>query len=241
MHVAIIMDGNGRWASQRRLPRTAGHRMGARAVNSTVESAARHGVDTLTLYAFSAANWNRPSTEVSALLALFKRQLLTQTERCLRNGIRLNVIGRRDRLPETLRAGIEASEAATAHCRGMWLRIAVDYSAQHSLLEASNRLAARLGESRQAELGAQVPGGDMQRFKEILGSVDHSVGPAPEVDLLIRTGGEKRLSDFLLWESAYAELHFLECLWPDFDERQFLQALEEFTRRDRRYGRIASA
>jgi undecaprenyl diphosphate synthase len=233
MHVAIIMDGNGRWASQRRLPRTAGHRMGARAVNATVEAAARHGVATLTLYAFSAANWNRPSSEVSALLALFKRHLLTQTERCLRNGIRLNVIGRRDRLPETLRASIEAGEAATAHCRGMWLRIAVDYSAQHSVMEACKRL--------RAEPDGAVPRIDSQRFKQLLGSVDHSAAPAPDVDLLIRTGGEKRLSDFLLWESAYAELHFLECLWPDFSEPLFLQALEEFTRRDRRYGRIASA
>lgn len=225
MHIAIIMDGNGRWASRRRLPRTAGHRAGATVVNTIVETAARRRVGTLTLYAFSAANWQRPEGEVSGLFALFKRHLQTQTRRCLEQSIRLNVIGRRDRLSPDLRELIERSEQATAHCTGMRLRIAVDYSAQHSLVEACRRLRAE-------------DGVDRSRFVERLAEVDNVALPAPEVDLLIRTGGEKRLSDFLLWECAYAELHFVDCLWPEFDEHAFDAALQEYARRDRRFGAI---
>jgi undecaprenyl diphosphate synthase len=224
MHVAIIMDGNGRWAAQRSLPRTAGHRAGAKAVDKVVETAAQHGIAVLTLYAFSADNWRRPKTEVGALFALLRRYLLTQTPRCLEQSIRINVIGRRDRLaPEVLRT-IENSERATAHCGGMRLRIAVDYSSQHSLLESCRRMA-------------REGGTDRARFLQHLAEVDHSIA-APEVDLLIRTGGEKRLSDFLLWECAYAELHFVECFWPDFDSRAFSQAIDEFAKRDRRFGQV---
>ena len=230
MHVAVIMDGNGRWAARRHLPRTAGHRAGAKSVDAVVAAAARQGVDTLTLYAFSADNWNRPSAEVSALFTLLRRQLLTQTQRCLERSIRINVIGRRDRLDAGLLHSIERSERATAHCPGMHLRIAIDYSAQYSLLETCRRL----------QLDATAVK-DKTRFAECLAAVDHAVTPAPAVDLLIRTGGEKRLSDFLLWECAYAELHFVEALWPDFDETAFAQALAEFARRDRRFGRIATA
>jgi undecaprenyl diphosphate synthase len=227
MHIAVIMDGNGRWAARRHLPRSAGHRAGAKAVDTVVAAAARHGIGTLTLYAFSADNWNRPPAEVSALFTLLRRYLLTQTHRCLEQSIRINVIGRRERLDPGLLQSIERSERATAHCSGMHLRIAIDYSAQHSLLEACRRL--------QLESGV-----DKSRFVECLAEVDHAVAPTPEVDLLIRTGGEKRLSDFLLWESAYAELHFVECLWPDFDEPAFEQALAEYARRDRRFGRITA-
>ena len=225
MHIAIIMDGNGRWALRQRLPRTAGHRAGADAVNTIVEAAARRRVGTLTLYAFSAANWQRPAIEVSGLFALFKRYLQTQTSRCLEHSIRLNVIGRRDRLSPDLLSLIESSEQATAHCTGMRLRIAVDYSAQDSLVEVCRRVR---------------PSDDFDRscFVARLAEVNHATLPAPEVDLLIRTGGEKRLSDFLLWECAYAELHFVDCLWPDFDERALDEALEEYERRDRRFGAI---
>jgi undecaprenyl diphosphate synthase len=215
MHIAIIMDGNGRWAVRQRLPRTAGHRAGADAVNKVVEAAARRRIGTLTLYAFSAANWHRPSAEVSGLFALFKRHLQTQTSRCLEQSIRMNVIGRRDRLSPDLLALIEGSERATAHCTGMRLRIAVDYSAQHSLIEVCRR----------AEPGDDL---DRSRFVERLA----------EVDLLIRTGGERRLSDFLLWECAYAELHFVDCLWPDFDARELDAALDEYATRQRRFGAI---
>jgi undecaprenyl diphosphate synthase len=224
MHIAIIMDGNGRWASQRGLPRTAGHRAGAKAVDKIVEAAARHGIATLSLYAFSADNWRRPQGEVGALFALLRRYLLTQTPRCLQQSIRINVIGRRDRLaPEVVRT-IEHSERATEHCTGMRLRIAVDYSSQHSLLESCRRMAAE-------------PGADRARFMQHLADVDHSTTVA-DVDLLIRTGGEKRLSDFLLWECAYAELHFVECFWPDFDADAFEQAIEEYAKRERRFGQI---
>jgi undecaprenyl diphosphate synthase len=228
MHIAIIMDGNGRWASRRRLPRSAGHRAGAKTVSAIVEAAARRGVDTLSLYAFSAANWQRPKAEVSALFALLRRYLLSQTQRCLEQAIRINVIGRRDRLSPTLRDLIEQSEAVTAHCTGMLLRIAVDYSAQHSLMAACRRLQAH-------------DDVDRVRFGAELAAADHSVIAAPDVDLLIRTGGEQRLSDFLLWECAYAELSFLPTLWPDFDDKAFDQCLQDFAARDRRFGRISSA
>lgn len=228
MHVAIIMDGNGRWASRRHLPRTAGHRVGAKAVDTIVEAAARHEVSTLTLYAFSAANWGRPHAEVSALFTLLRHHLLTQTRRCLEQSIRINFIGRRDRLSSDLLKLMEQSEQATADCSRMVLRIAVDYSAQYSLIETCRRLGSD---------GAAA----QTLFIETLAEVDHSAVAVPAVDLLIRTGGEKRLSDFLLWECAYAELHFVDCLWPDFDEKAFVQALEEYGRRDRRFGRIAES
>ena len=227
MHIAIIMDGNGRWAARRHLPRSAGHRAGARAVNAVVEAAVRHKVTTLTLYAFSAANWSRPAAEVSALFALLRRHLLTQTQRCLQQSVRINVIGRRDRLPPGLCREIGRSEQASAHCRGMHLRIAVDYSSQHSLLEACRRLQSE-------------PGIDRARFAARLADVDHAVAPASEVDLLIRTGGERRLSDFLLWECAYAELYFAEALWPDFDQQAFQHAFEAYGKRERRFGAIVA-
>jgi len=226
MHIAIIMDGNGRWAARRQLPRSAGHRAGAKSVNRIVEAAARRGVDTLSLYAFSAANWQRPPGEVSALFMLLRRYLVSQTQRCVEQSIRINIIGRRDRLSPTLLELIERSEAATAQGSRMLLRIAVDYSGQHSLIETCRRLPA----------GEAV---DRARFAEVLAAVDHSAFACPEVDLLIRTGGEQRLSDFLLWECAYAELLFSERLWPDFDEPAFEQALQEFAGRDRRYGRLS--
>ncbi len=226
MHIAIIMDGNGRWAAQRGLPRTAGHRAGAEAVDKIVEAAARRGVATLSLYAFSADNWRRPQAEVAALFALLRRYLLTQTPRCLEQSIRINVIGRRDRLaPQVLRT-VEHSERTTAHCTGMQLRIAVDYSSQRALLESCRRMAAEAH-------------GDRARFLQHLAGVDHAIA-APDVDLLIRTGGEKRLSDFLLWECAYAELHFVDCFWPDFDDIAFDQAIEEYSRRERRFGQISA-
>jgi undecaprenyl diphosphate synthase len=225
MHVAIIMDGNGRWATERGLPRSAGHVEGAKAVRKAVEVAASAGVDTLTIYAFSAANWARPSAEVSALMRLFGQYLFTETRRCVEQSIRLNVIGRRDRLNESLLRSIEQSERLSAAGTGMHLRIAVDYSSQYSILEAARRA------SRDGDL---TPEG----FRRLLHEVDHCAYPAGEVDLLIRTGSEQRLSDFLLWECAYAELYFADCLWPDFDELRFRQALEAYAGRERRFGAL---
>jgi undecaprenyl diphosphate synthase len=228
MHVAIIMDGNGRWAGRRGLPRTAGHVEGARTVRRIVEAAVAAGVGTMTLYAFSADNWGRPPREVGALLKLFKRYLLTETERCIQQQVRLNIIGRRDRLgPELLRA-VEHGERQTAHCTSMHLRMAVDYSARHSILLA----AAGSG------IAASAAADEFTQFRSRLDAVNHSA-PAPDVDLLIRTGGDQRLSDFLLWECAYAELYFTDCLWPDFTATDFGRALEDFSRRQRRFGKVA--
>jgi len=226
LHVAIIMDGNGRWAQRRGLPRTAGHVEGAKAVNEVVETAARAGVRVLSLYAFSADNWGRPNTEVASLMRLLRRYLMTETGRCIEQSIRINIIGRRDRLSAALVHAIEQSERLTASCKGMHLRIAVDYSAQYSILEAARRA------------GADV---DAARFQQVLDEVDHSAAPAGAVDLLIRTGAEKRLSDFLLWQCAYAELFFAECMWPDFGETGLRAALDYYAGRQRRFGKVAEA
>ena len=232
MHVAIIMDGNGRWATQRGLPRTAGHAEGAKAVRTTVEAAARAGVDTLTLYAFSSANWSRPQIEISALMKLFGQYLFSETRRCVEQAIRVNVIGRRDRLSENLLRSIEQSERLSASCTGMLLRVAVDYSSQHSILRAAQAAV------RQAAPGADIGVDD---FDRALHEVDHSARAAGPVDLLIRTGNERRLSDFLLWECAYAELYFSDCLWPEFDEARFKSALADYAGRQRRFGGLSTA
>jgi undecaprenyl diphosphate synthase len=225
LHVAIIMDGNGRWAQRRGMPRSTGHVYGAKAVNGIVEAAARTGVRTLTLYAFSSDNWGRPSLEVDALMRLLQRYLTTETRRCIEQSIRINVIGRRDRLRPSLVRAIEQSERLTAGCARMHLRIAIDYSSQHSLLEAARR--AR----RDGELTLEV-------FESLLAQVDHSVPDTGAVDLLIRTGGEQRLSDFLLWDCAYAELYFTDRLWPDFGEAELRTALADYGRRQRRFGKV---
>jgi undecaprenyl diphosphate synthase len=225
LHVGIIMDGNGRWAQRRGLPRTAGHVEGAKAVNNIVESAARIGIRALTLYAFSADNWGRPNAEVAALMRLLRRYLMTETRRCVEQSIRINIVGRRDRLSASLIRAIEQSERLTASCKGMHLRVAVDYSAQHSILEAARRAASE-------------DGLDAARFQELLDEVDHSSGPAGAVDLLIRTGAEKRLSDFMLWQCAYAELYFADCMWPDFGDAGLRGALDYYFSRQRRFGRV---
>jgi undecaprenyl diphosphate synthase len=227
LHVAIIMDGNGRWAARRALPRTAGHVEGAKAVNGIVEAGARAGIRTLTLYAFSADNWGRPSTEVTSLMRLVRRYLTTETRRCIDQSIRINIIGRRDRLSASLVRAIEQSERLTAECSGMHLRIAVDYSSQHSILQAARR----------ARSGATL---NVEEFQAQLAEVDHSSPAAGAVDLLIRTGGEQRLSDFLLWECAYAELYFTDRLWPDFGTTEFEAALADYARRQRRFGKVVA-
>jgi len=223
MHAAIIMDGNGRWASRRGLPRTAGHRAGAKTVRRIVEAATREPVDILTLYAFSADNWSRPTHEVTSLMRLLKRYLVSETARCLDNGVRLSVIGRRDRLSDDLVRTIENTERLTRDGRNLHLRLAIDYSARTAIAGA----AALAG-------GPCAP----EQFDKLVAAAIHSDVHAP-VDLLIRTGGEKRLSDFLLWEAAYAELVFVDTYWPDFDEAAFTAALAEFARRDRRFGGLS--
>ena len=188
---------------------------------------ARADVKTLTLYAFSSANWSRPPAEIAALMRLFGQYLFTETRRCVEQSIRINIIGRRDRLSKNLLRSIEQSERLSATGSGMLLRIAVDYSSQHSIIQAARRAAP----------DAELTGAE---FHRLLHEVDHCAYPASEVDLLIRTGNERRLSDFLLWESAFAELHFSECLWPDFDERRLHCALEDYGGRQRRFGGIGA-
>jgi undecaprenyl diphosphate synthase len=226
LHVAIIMDGNGRWAAARGLPRTAGHKAGASAVRRTIEAAPDLGISTLTLYAFSSDNWQRPQAEVGALMKLMRRFLHAETSTCVENGIRVSVVGRRDRLAPPLRKAIEAAEAATAGGRALHLRIAVDYSARDAILRAAARVAP-------GETSREV-------FSFLLADVHHT-DPAPDVDLLIRSGGEHRLSDFLLWESAYAELVFLPRMWPDFDASDLRAAIDEFRSRERRFGRVPAS
>ena len=217
LHVAIIMDGNGRWALGRGLPRVAGHRAGAAAVRRVVEAAPSLGITTLTLYAFSEDNWTRPPREVTALMKLLGRYLVEETDRCVKNGVRLEAIGRRDRLPAPLVALLEDAERRTARCRKLNLRLALDYSSRRAILDAAVRLGNRATE---------------ESFSEALG---------PDVDLLIRTSGEQRLSDFLLWECAYAEMVFTQRMWPTFTGQDLAEAVDTFHRRDRRFGRVASA
>ena len=224
LHVAVIMDGNGRWAQARKLPRTAGHKEGAKAVRRTVEAAVELGIQTLTLYAFSADNWSRPREEVSALMQLLEIYIAKETKRCIENGVRMNVIGRRDRLDPRIVKAIERSEARTSGGRKLHLRIAVDYSA---------RQAIALAAASQADSQDHSP----EHFSYLLNRAIHSNPPAADVDLLVRTSGEQRLSDFLLWECAYAELLFTEKLWPEFGKDDLSASLAEFHNRNRRFGR----
>ncbi|HEX8172514.1 MAG TPA: di-trans,poly-cis-decaprenylcistransferase [Thermoanaerobaculia bacterium] len=214
IHAAIIMDGNGRWAEARGLARTEGHRAGAAAVRRVVEAAPRLGIAVLTLYAFSSDNWKRPRVEVGALMRLLESFLRTEAASCVEQGVRVEVLGRRDRLPPRVQDAIAAAERATAGGTLLRLRLAVDYSSRDAIVRAA----------------AQAP-----RNREELARALHA-HPAPDVDLLIRTGGEQRLSDFLLWESAYAELYFTDRAWPDFDGADLAAAVAELRRRERRFG-----
>lgn len=221
LHVAIITDGNGRWATGRGLPRSAGHRAGADAARRVIEAAPRLGIHTLTLFALSSANWKRPVHEVNAILRLLHEYLLTETTHCLEEGVRLSVIGRRDRIPATLRQAMADAEAVTAKGKRLHLRLAIDYSAR----EAIYRAACRFYKATELSLDS---------FSDVLAEVLH--GGSTEVDLLIRTGGEQRISDFLLWESAFAEFVFLQKRWPDFTAADLESAVKEFLSRERTRG-----
>jgi undecaprenyl diphosphate synthase len=219
LHVGIIMDGNGRWATRRQLSRLRGHQAGLEAIRRVVEAAPRQGVGTLTLYAFSSDNWRRPKAEVSALMALLRFYLANEVESLVKNGVRLTVIGRRDRLPDGIPAAIGGAETATADGDALHLRIAVDYSARDAILNAAARAA-----------------GSGHLTREMFSRLVTGETGLRDVDLIIRTSGEQRLSDFLLWESAYAELHFTERMWPDFSEADLAEALAAFRQRERRFG-----
>lgn len=220
LHVGIIMDGNGRWATRRRLSRLRGHEAGVEAIRRVVEAAPKQEVGTLTLYAFSSDNWRRPKLEVSALMALLRFYLANEVESLVRNGVRLTVIGRRDRLPDGIADAIARAEALTAGGDVLHLRIAVDYSARDAILNAAAQ-AASSGRDLTRETFSELVTGERG---------------LRDVDLVIRTSGEKRLSDFLLWESAYAELLFTERMWPDFGGEDLAEALATFHRRERRFG-----
>jgi undecaprenyl diphosphate synthase len=216
------MDGNGRWAQRQGLPRVAGHRAGVEAVGRIVEAAPRLGIGTLTLYAFSSDNWRRPCAEVAALMSLLRINLRNDTARLVQNGIRLAVIGRRDRLPRGLSLAIKRAERATARGNALLLRIALDYSSRDAILSAAARIADR--EDLTSSSFSRLLGGGID---------------SPDVDLLIRTSGEQRLSDFLLWESAYAELYFTQSLWPDFQFDDLALAVAELAKRERRFGGLS--
>jgi undecaprenyl diphosphate synthase len=226
-HVAIIMDGNGRWAQRKGLPRVEGHRQGAQSVRKVVRAAREVGLRALTLYAFSAQNWQRPPEEVGTLMQLLRDFLIEERPEIMDNAIRLTTIGDVERLPEFVRDPLEALMRDSAGNRAMTLCLALSYGGRESIISTTRALCEL------AVKGALKPEDvNDERFSAML-----QTGGMPQLDLLVRTSGEVRLSNFLLWEAAYAELYFSETLWPDFDKEEFLRALESFHGRERRYGR----
>lgn len=227
-HIAVIMDGNGRWAKARSKSRTVGHRTGVKAVRALVEAAAERGIGYLTLFAFSSENWRRPREEVSTLMSLFLEALQREVDDLHRNDIQVRFVGERDRLAKPLRAKIEAAEQQTSGNRGLTLLVAVAYGGRWDIVNASRRLAEKVaaGEIDSSEIDEQQFAGEL------------ALAGVPDPDLLIRTGGEQRISNFLLWNLAYAELYFCDCYWPDFNADSLDEALAHFARRQRRYGCI---
>src|SRR5262245_47345575 len=223
-HVAIIMDGNGRWAAQRHLPRVEGHRAGIESVRDVVETSARLGIDVLTLYAFSVENWKRPPTEVGTLMMLLKRYLRLELSTLLKNNIRFHVVGRVDDLAPDIREELGAAEKKTASNTGMLFNIALNYGGRTEIVDAARRAI---------EAGIPAAALDEQRFAELL-----YTNGQPDPDLLIRTSGEMRVSNFLLWQIAYAEIYVTDTYWPDFRCRHLLEAVLAYQKRDRRYGGI---
>jgi undecaprenyl diphosphate synthase len=225
-HVAVIMDGNGRWAQRRHLPRTAGHRAGIKAVRATVEHSVRRGVGALTLFAFSSENWRRPPDEVEVLMKLFVEVLGREVDELTEQGVRLRFIGDRSALAERSREGMAAAEQRTAANTRLLLNVAVSYGGRWDIVEAARRVAAR------THAGALDPAAlDEAAFAQEL-----QLGDCPDPDLFIRTGGEHRISNFLLWNLAYTELYFCDTLWPDFGTAEYDAAIECFARRERRFG-----
>ncbi len=230
-HVAIIMDGNGRWAEQRGMPRWKGHEVGAKAVRRTTEEACRQNIEVLTLFAFSSENWKRPAKEVQILFSLLRRYLLDERKSLVENDIRLSVIGRRDRLPGAVRETLLETEDATRQCRRLHVRLALDYGARHEIIEAVRALARQI---LQGGIKSELI--DEEDFSEHL-----SPDATPDPDLIIRTAGEQRLSNFLLWQAAYSELHFCPKYWPDFEGSDLQAALADYRSRTRKFGALAYA
>lgn len=229
-HVAIIMDGNGRWAQQRGMRRIRGHHAGAQSVRRIVEACRYLGVEVLTLYAFSEQNWSRPQDEVSGLMTLFDFYIKRERVRLEKNGVRMRVIGDRDKLSKRLRGAIQNLENYTAHNDKLLLQVAVSYGGREEILRASQKLAQAVadGELRPSDITEEA-------FEQYL-----FTSGTPDPDLIIRTSGEMRISNFLLWQLAYSEIHVTDVLWPDFDEREFVRAMESFSRRERRFGKTGA-
>ncbi len=225
LHVGVIMDGNGRWATRKGLARNRGHEEGVEAIGRVTKAAPDHGIGVLTLFAFSSDNWRRPEPEVTALMGLLRLYLRTKTAELAERGVRLTVIGRRDRLPDGLAAEIARAEAATVRGAQLHLRIAIDYSARDSILRAA----------------AEVAGVDDALSRERFAYLVTGEAGLRDVDLVIRTSGEQRLSDFMLWECAYAEFYFTRRLWPDFGAKDLAAAMASFHRRQRRFGGLVAA
>lgn len=226
-HVAVIMDGNGRWAKARGVPRLFGHRAGRESVREIVRGCAALGVEVLTLYTFSTENWSRPAREVSALMNLLRESLRAECDELEANNVRLQVIGRLEDLPAPVRRAIDETQARLSHCTGMLLNLAISYSGRAELVDAVRRMLAGEG-------GRRLRPGDVD--EELVGSFLYTAG-LPDPDLLIRTSGEQRISNFMLWQLAYTELWLTETLWPDFRRRHLFQAVADYQRRDRRFGR----
>lgn len=225
-HVAIIMDGNGRWAQQHGVSRSKGHRKGADAVREAIEGAVEAGVEYLTLYAFSTENWNRPEDEVRDLMGLLRLYLKKEVRTLAKEGVRLKVIGRRDSLSDDIREMIEQAEEKTAQNRRLTLVIALSYGSREELTLAAQKVAERVaaGEIKPSDISESLLASELY------------TSTLPDPDLIIRTSGEQRLSNFLMWQAAYSEFLFLPTLWPDFTRQIFIEAVEEFKSRDRRYG-----
>jgi len=224
-HVAIIMDGNGRWATRQGKPRFYGHQTGAEQLREIVEAAPGFNINILTVYAFSSDNWHRPKYEVNFLMDLFKSYLKSEVSKFQENGIRFSIIGRRDRFQPKIVELIDHAEQKTASGENLHLRVAVDYSSRDMILQAAGRLSQEIDISQQT-------------FSTLLANGMFPWEASPDVDLLIRTGGEQRLSDFLLWECAYAELYFTPVMWPEFGKESLQEAVEKFRLRERRFGRV---
>ncbi|QBK06506.1 di-trans,poly-cis-decaprenylcistransferase [Hylemonella gracilis] len=222
-HIAVVMDGNGRWATRRLLPRLAGHRQGMESLRRCIRACLERGVAALTVFAFSSENWNRPAEEVSGLMELLAGALAKEVPQMHADGVRLYFVGERATLSEKVRTGLAAAEQATAGNSRLVLNVCFNYGGRWDLVQAAAKLAAAQVEVTEASLGAAL-----------------ALAHVPDPDLLIRTGGELRLSNFLLWQAAYAELYFSEMLWPDFDEAELDRAMAAYAKRERRYGRVPS-
>jgi undecaprenyl diphosphate synthase len=222
-HIAIVMDGNGRWASKRFLPRLAGHRQGMESLRRCIRACADRGVAVLTVFAFSSENWNRPADEVSGLMELLANALAKEVPQLLKDGVRLHFVGERAGLSDKVRAGLDQAEAATAANRRLILNVCFNYGGRWDIAQAAARLAARGEPITEVALDGAM-----------------ALAHVPDPDLIIRTGGELRLSNFLLWQAAYAELYFSDKLWPDFDEDELDRAIEVFGRRERRFGQTSA-